>query len=109
MSDEPKMETLQAEIVRRFMNDDEWNEFMKEYRSNRRGRGFGANRAIALSEPLTSLEKEALLAYLDDTDVPTTVLAATLNIPATQVHSKVYRAGIKFLYQNLDALRPLRS
>ena len=60
--------TLQTDIVKRFMSDEEWREFKKEYWSNKHTQS-SRDRSISLGAKITPTEKEALIAYTQDTDV----------------------------------------
>lgn len=97
--------TMQADIIRRFLTDSEYKQFMKVYSENRKSiGGYRGDRSISLSQALTQKETDALIAYVNTFDKPLSEIEAELGIDKNKFHSIVYRAAVKMVYQNKEAL-----
>ena len=93
--------TLQVDIVKRFMSDEEWYAFRKEYWKNRHTQQ-GRTRTITLSRVVAPEEKEMLIAYTQDTEVPYAELKRRF-----KGHDVAYQAGraaIRIVHQNPEIL-----
>ena len=102
MEENQEQKTLQVDVVKRFMSDEEWREFQKEYWKNRYTQ-HGWNRTQTLSMEITEEEKEALKAYLLETDTSTAELKK--RFPKKNPSYTAGRCALKFLYQNQELLQ----
>ena len=94
--------TLQVSIVKRFMTDEEWAEFQKEYWSNRHAQQF-RDRGRSLGIEITDEEREMLGTFIEDTSISN----AKLNemFPGKNVAYTSGRIALRFLYQNQELLK----
>lgn len=96
-----KGKTIQLDIIKRFMTEEQFNEFISQYKDNRMSFRT-ADRAESLSVPLTDDEKKALKVYLRDVESPVSVLERDLGLPQGHLYQRAARAAVKYLYQNSD-------
>ena len=98
-----KIKTLQLDIIKRFMSEEQFNEFTKQYQSSRLA-WRTSSRGDYLAIPLTEDEKNILKIYLRDVDTPITALERELNLKQGHMNHIVQRAALKCLYQNKDKI-----
>lgn len=94
--------TLQVSIVKRFMTDEEWAEFQKEYWSNRHAQQF-RDRGKSLGIEVSEDEKEMLRTYVEDTSLSHTELKEMF--PGKNVAYTSGRIALRILYQNQELLK----
>ncbi|MEK9208379.1 MAG: hypothetical protein AAB922_07875 [Patescibacteria group bacterium] len=96
MAREPK--TIQLEVLKRFMDDREINAFLKSYRDNRKR---GADRQTSFDQPVTTVEKKMLSAFITETDKSTQALAEQFGMGSPGKYwFTLAKAAIRILYQN---------
>ena len=99
-----EQKTLQVQVVKRFMTDEEWTKFQKEYWSNRYAQQ-SRNRAQSLSLDITSEEIEVLKAYTQETDVSMKELKE--RFPGKNPGYSAGRVAVKILHQHPEFLQRL--
>jgi hypothetical protein len=105
MSEEPVRKNISTKIIRRFMSDDEWNDFIRKYRDNRQTSGWGRSRAENLSEAVSQAELDNLKSYIQDTDTPVSQIAEAAGMSGSKFAGQVERAALKWLYQHQEVLK----
>lgn len=103
---ETKGKTLQLDIIKRFMNDEQFNEFVNAYKANRRSMRV-ANRAEILEKKIPADEMEVLRVYLRDTETPIAVLERELNLRPGMLVQRAGKIALKCLYQNKKKISAL--
>lgn len=94
--------TLQVDIVKRFMSDEEWYEFRKEYLQVRHSQQ-GSNRAVAMNMDINPDEKEILAVYTQDTDL--SIRELNEKYPGMNVAYRAGRTALKIIHQHPEILQ----
>jgi hypothetical protein len=99
-----KRKTLQFNILKRFMSEEEIKDLLSGYKANMK-HGYYKNRGEILSSPIDPIEKKILRKYLFETDKAIREIAKEMEIKSEWGYiSKAGRAAMKVLYQNRDKL-----
>lgn len=96
--------TLSADIIKRFLEGKDYDEFIFKYNSNKSGI-YATNRKEYYSEPLTPEEKMILKKYYQESLTSSLrVMADEVEMSVTRFYSTVLRSSKKLIYQNFEAL-----
>lgn len=95
-----KSKNISTTVIRRFMSDARFDEFIREYNSARKVTSGVTDRGETLMQPISKEDKEILRAYIEETDVPVKTLCRQYGLTSSRFWSKAHRTAIKLIYQN---------
>lgn len=96
---------FQTKVLKKFMTEEEMNQFFGKYDSNRRAHGYHGSRKVSLAKPTNRLEREALKFYLFD-DRTLRKLSSDLGYTDHSHFDVLARsAAMKILYQNREKFK----
>lgn len=93
-------QTLNVNILERFMTANELNELIKVYDNNKKQIGQG-NRIETLNREISQQEKEMIVDYFNP-EIPMSDLVKKYNVNQDKVRNTVYSAGIRMVYQKIS-------
>lgn len=100
--DNPDPKNLQAGIIKRFLPEQEYQAFLTNYRSHRRGLGSTRDRALNLARTLSEQEMEMVRFYMNDTSTPLSEKAKEMGLSNGAFYARSMRACLRYLFQNKE-------
>lgn len=98
-----EQKSFQVEVMKRFMTDTEYNNFLRAYKQNTKSH-WTKNREDSLSEDVSAEDLRIVRAYLLDTNIPVRELAEKFGLAQSRFESRATRACVKLVYKSLEEL-----
>jgi hypothetical protein len=96
-------QTFSGKIIKRFLDEEDFNKFMNRYRTHRKSTGGNMrDRAQALEVPLAKEDHLLLHAYMTETDTTVADIGRNMGIDPKKAYNRVIRVALRYLYQNKE-------